>query len=120
MAELIAITPELRDRLKQTKVFNKSTVEQTEYSLLLAVFNSEESDLEDRLLAGRTLWNIAESQKAAVTKICENYKQQYLALEHKKNLDRQLNHFIEDITASNLSEEELLKVLKRAMEMKGL
>lgn len=120
MAELTVISPELKERLKQTKVFNKSTVEQHEYSLLLSVFNSEESDLEDRLLAGRTLWNIAESQKAAVTKICENYKQQYLALEHKKNKDRQLNHLVEDISAANLSQDELIKVLKRAMEMKGL
>lgn len=124
MAQVIALEQSLRDKIKAAKEanrLNKSALDASEQSILLDVVNCDEAPRVDRLLAAKTLFEIADNQWRAIQKIADRYKLKWLELEHTEQVDRNINNTTNDILKSvaGLSNEDLMKVVAKMMAEKA-
>lgn len=76
------------------------------------------SDLDDRILAAKTLWQISENMLYHIRNIAEKEKMKFLELEHEKQQERNLKHLVDDL--KDINQDDLMKAIQLLMDKKGL
>ena len=112
------MTTELRNKLLEAKVFNRSLMNKDETFICIQLMHNELAVVSDRILASKTLWQISENVLYHVKKQADEEKAVFLRLEHDMQKERSLNHLIDEV--KDINPDDLMLVLQKIMEKKGI
>lgn len=76
------------------------------------------ANMQDRILAAKTLWQISENILYHIKHLAEKEKAMFLELEHEMQQERNLKHLVDDL--KDVDQDDLMKAIQLIMEKKGL
>ena len=116
MAQLLTLPQLLKQKVEQLKPddFTKERIfDETEFRDLADVAESADAELDDRILAAKTLYTIAENRLIRAQRSTNRFKLQWQALQHQKEKDKELDSVLNKVKSVDGAED----LLERMLEM---
>lgn len=120
MGQVLTLPQMLKEKiavLKSDDYTSERVFNEEELGWLSTVTNDEQAELDDRILASRTLVNIAENRLIRAQRSVAKFKAIWSALEHKKQEDRNITHTTNEVLKKLGNIEGLDKLLEGMLEI---
>ena len=120
MGQVLTLPQMLKEKitaLKSDDYTKERIFDEEELGWLSTVTNDEQAELDDRILASRTLVNIAENRLIRAQRSVAKFKAQWSALEHRKQEDRNITNTTNEVLKKLGNVEGIDKVLEELLAM---